>query len=222
MPTINKCVWHTFSPQFVHCMPKWMIVYHSFYCHCRLNFTTMILPVKCLRPFGLCPRILHTHDDVMKWRHFPRYWPFVRGIHRSRWIPRTKGQWRRALMFSLMCVWINDWVNNREAGDLRRHRGHYDVTVMSLFHTRREYNNALKTMSTSWESVWEGTKTLDHNKIHRGRHIIFYLRNVITGVGWKYVIDKIHYFIFPRVGLFEHKAYHQQRRVEIRQRLKTS
>ena len=31
-----------------------------------------------------------THDDVIKWKHFPRYWPFVRGIHRSRWIPRTK------------------------------------------------------------------------------------------------------------------------------------
>ena len=41
-----------------------------------------------------------------------------------------KGQWRAALMFSLICAWINDWVNNREAGDLRRHRGHYDVTVM--------------------------------------------------------------------------------------------
>ena len=41
-----------------------------------------------------------------------------------------KGQWRRALMFSLICARINDWVNNREAGDLRRHRGHYDVNVM--------------------------------------------------------------------------------------------
>ena len=30
------------------------------------------------------------HDDVTKWKHFPRYWPFMRGIHRSRWIPRTK------------------------------------------------------------------------------------------------------------------------------------
>ena len=41
-----------------------------------------------------------------------------------------KGQWRGALMFSLICVWINAWVNNPEAGDLRRHRGHYDVTAM--------------------------------------------------------------------------------------------
>ena len=43
-----------------------------------------------------------------------------------------KGQWRWALMFTLICARINDWVNNREAGDLRRHRGHYDVNVMSL------------------------------------------------------------------------------------------
>ena len=71
-----------------------------------------------------------THDDVIKWKHFLRYWPFVRGIHRPPVNSPHKGQWRRALMFSLICAWINDWVNNREAGDLRRHRAHYDVTVM--------------------------------------------------------------------------------------------
>ena len=43
---------------------------------------------------------------------------------------RHKGQWRGALMFTLICVWINGWVNNREAGDLRRYRAHYDVIVM--------------------------------------------------------------------------------------------
>ena len=42
-----------------------------------------------------------------------------------------KGQWRGALMFSLICARMNDWVNNREAGDLRRYRGHYDVIVMN-------------------------------------------------------------------------------------------
>ena len=41
-----------------------------------------------------------------------------------------KGQWRGALMFSLICAWINGWVNTREADELRRHRAHYDVTVM--------------------------------------------------------------------------------------------
>ena len=30
-----------------------------------------------------------------------------------------------------ICVWINGWVNNGEAGDLRRYRAHYDVTVMN-------------------------------------------------------------------------------------------
>ena len=70
------------------------------------------------------------HDDVIKWKHFPRNWPFVRGNHRSQVNSPRKGQWRGALMFSLICVWINDWVNNREAGDLRRYRAHYDVIVM--------------------------------------------------------------------------------------------
>ena len=41
-----------------------------------------------------------------------------------------KGQWRGALMFSLISVWINGWVNNREAGELRRYHAHYDVIVM--------------------------------------------------------------------------------------------
>ena len=50
------------------------------------------------------------HDDVIKWKHFPRNWPFVRGIHRSPVNSPHKGQWRGALMFSLICVWINDWV----------------------------------------------------------------------------------------------------------------
>ena len=63
---------------------------------------------------------------------FPRYWPFVRGIHRSTVNSPHKGQWRGALMYSLIWVWINGLVNNVEAGVLRRHRVHYDVTVMSL------------------------------------------------------------------------------------------
>ena len=80
-----------------------------------------------------------SHDDVIKWKHFPRYWPFVWGIHRSRWIPHTKASDAELWCFSLLCVWINGWVNSREAGDLRRHRGHYDVIVMILstqYHSR--------------------------------------------------------------------------------------
>ena len=75
-------------------------------------------------------QINYHNDDVIKWKHFPRNWPFVRRIHRSPVNSPHKGQWHGALMFSLNYVWINGWVNNREAGDLRRYRAHYDVTVM--------------------------------------------------------------------------------------------
>ena len=58
-----------------------------------------------------------------------------------RWIPRThKGQWRGALMFSLICAWINRWVNNGEAGDLRRYRAHYDVIVVNCEDPRLLWN----------------------------------------------------------------------------------
>ena len=82
-------------------------------------------------------RIINTgfwivHDDVIKWKHFPCYWHFVKGIHRSPVNSPHKGQWRGVLMFSLICVWINGWVNNRETGDLRCHHAHYDITVMCL------------------------------------------------------------------------------------------
>ena len=49
--------------------------------------------------------------------NFPRYWPFVRGIHRPPVNSPHKGQWRGALMLSLICAWMNGWVNTREAGD---------------------------------------------------------------------------------------------------------
>ena len=73
---------------------------------------------------------IQVHDDVIKWKKFPRYWPFVRGIHRSPVNSPHKGQWRGALMFTLICARINGWVNNGEAGDLKRYRTHNDVIVM--------------------------------------------------------------------------------------------
>ena len=54
------------------------------------------------------------------------------GIHRSQVNSPHKGQWRGALMFSLIWVWKNGWVNNCKAGDLRRHRAYYDVSVMQI------------------------------------------------------------------------------------------
>ena len=70
------------------------------------------------------------HDDVIKWKHFLCNWPFVQGIHQSPVNSPDKGLWHGALMFSLICIWINGRVNNHEAGDLRRYRAHYDVIIM--------------------------------------------------------------------------------------------
>ena len=70
------------------------------------------------------------HDDVIKWKQFSLYWPFLRGIHRSPVNSPQKGQWRGALMFPLISVWTNGWVNSRGVGDLRRHRARYDVSVI--------------------------------------------------------------------------------------------
>ena len=87
------------------------------------------------------------HDDVIKWKHFPRYWPFVREIHRSPVNFPHKGQWRGALMFTLICARMNGWVNNREAGDLRRYLVHYDVIVMQqmFYHDTNSYTGKHKT-----------------------------------------------------------------------------
>ena len=85
--------------------------------------------------------LLHLYFLFSWWRHqmetCSASLAFVRGIHR--WLrgihwsllnsPHTD-QWRGALMFTLICAWTNGWVNNQDAGDLRRHRTHYDVTVM--------------------------------------------------------------------------------------------
>ena len=47
------------------------------------------------------------------------------------WIPLTKANDAELWCFLWSEPWINGWVNNREAGDLRRHRAHYDVIVMN-------------------------------------------------------------------------------------------
>ena len=116
--------------------------------------------------------LYRVHDDVIKWKHFPRNWPFVLGIHRSPVNSPHKGQWRGALMFSLMCFWINDWVNNREAGDLRRHRAHYDVDVMNFGNYTHHSRFVAMYLSSPEEYV---------NKSHEATKIWWYwiLKNVI-------------------------------------------
>ena len=71
------------------------------------------------------------HGNIfIKWKHFPRYWPFVQGPNRPPVNSSHKGQWRGALMFSLICPGASGWVNIRDVGNLRRHCAHYDVIAM--------------------------------------------------------------------------------------------
>ena len=70
------------------------------------------------------------HDDVIKWKHFSRPWPLCREFARHRWIPLTKAMDAELWCFLWSAPWIYRWVNNREAGDLRGHRAHYDIIVM--------------------------------------------------------------------------------------------
>ena len=166
-------------------------------------------------------RMWQWHDDVIKWKQFPRYWPFarwltiiiwqvsyiqyllacqksqrstpynivkmaflesgfsavtilgggwlqspasdgppwfVRGIYRSPVISPHKGQWRGALMFSLIRVWINGCVNNSEVGDLRRHGAHYGVIVMETIRfCQLAFRLLIKTSLIMCH--WKSTKT---------------------------------------------------------------
>ena len=108
--------------------------YHSYY-------GTHVLLKICLNNAGRIDNLLRImrfhysyrtteHNNVIKWKHFPRYWPFVRGIYRSPLDSPHKGQRRGALKYSLIYAWTKGWSNIRDAGDLRPHRAHYDITIM--------------------------------------------------------------------------------------------
>ena len=85
------------------------------------------------------------HGHVIKWPHFLRYWSLVRGNHRLPVNSNTKASDADLWMFSLIWALINGWVNNREAGDLRRHRAHYGVSIMWFICLR--YIGSTKVMS---------------------------------------------------------------------------
>ena len=74
-----------------------MYIYNNIECP-RASLTNMVWDKT-----GACC-VTESHDDVIKWKHFPRYWPFVPGIHRSPVNSPHKGQCRGAVMFSLICA----------------------------------------------------------------------------------------------------------------------
>ena len=141
-------------------------------CHCEM----MNPPIKRNKwvswPLKKC---VH-HDDVIKWKHFLRYWAFVRGIHWSPVNSPHKGQWRGALVLYLICAWTNGWANHRDAGDLRRHRVHYDVTAM-WFSRHMCQRNIVVTFVSVWSpnrwqaNIWTNVgKDLRHHMASQGHN----------------------------------------------------
>ena len=92
--------------------------------------------IKKMRLF-ICSRTKHDYNfcclyQIAPWWRHLRHWSFVRGFHRSPVNSTNKGQWCGSVIFSLICASTNGGANHRDAGDLRRHGAHYDVTVMTL------------------------------------------------------------------------------------------
>ena len=121
-----------------------------------------------------------SHDDIIKWKHIPRYWPFMRGIHRSPVNSPHKGQWRRALMFSLICAWTNGWPNNRDAGDLRRRW--FELPSCSLwYHCNGDIMSITESTGTGEAHLFKDGFKAETQSVHKRR--LKYIQ--IQSWGWK-------------------------------------
>ena len=131
----QKCVhFYTFLFWMVHC---------GIWDRCTVGFVRLVYSTASMALSLLDKRILVFHKEGFRlflsfwgpwWRHQMEIFSALLAICAGNSpVPVNsphKSHWRGALMFSLICAWINGWVNNREAGNLRRYRAHYDVTVM--------------------------------------------------------------------------------------------
>ena len=107
------CTWHNSTSFAVPCICHWNLI--------AMNFRTNT--VCTVSNFS-------NHDDIIKWKHFPCYSPFVRAIYLSPVNSLHKGQWRGALVYSLICTWINGWVNNHEALKSQCHKNSGDCDLI--------------------------------------------------------------------------------------------
>ena len=89
-----------------------------------------------------------------------------------------KGQWRGALMFSLICAWTHDCVNNRDAGDLIRHRTHYDVTVMHPFNRPNCLWLVLYIFANIYNLIWK-RRNLQRQYLNNLYQVVQYIWRII-------------------------------------------
>ena len=109
----------------------WLELLQHIMCYAHLNMLRCRVLYSDLRLKS--DLTLSSHDDVIKWKHFPRYWSFVR---ESIGDPSVTGRFpsqrpvTRSIDVSFDLRLKISWANNRDAGDLRRQCPHYDVAVM--------------------------------------------------------------------------------------------
>ena len=121
-PLINARVIYTYTYEYF--MESMLL--STGYCYAVLSFLTEY--------FVRQPQQPSVNPWTTWWHHqmdtFSALLAFVQEIHRSPVKSPHKGQWRGALVLSLICARINVWANKGDAGDLRLHLAHYDVIVM--------------------------------------------------------------------------------------------
>ena len=130
------------------------------------------------------------------------------GIHRIPVNSPHKGQWHGALMFSLICVWINASVNNQDTGDLRCHCAHYDVIVMDWWIQLTKKTPSLTLMGDLWCVLHEFDKSdpnfsilnlnLNSSCISYINVLLCYLGCLITGPYCIILVVKSHKCIESR------------------------
>ena len=121
--------WNTFLKQIQRWFPFILLF------HCTENVDNEIFPRSLSCDIERRCRPKQLTENSTWWRHemeaFPALLALCVGYSPVTGEFPAKGQWSGALMFSLIPIWINGCVNNHDTGDLRRHRAHYDVTVIS-------------------------------------------------------------------------------------------
>ena len=111
------------------------------------------------------PGLISRQLSQVRWVSCQLMWEYITYITPSlivwdRSHTTHKGQWHGTLMLSLICAWINGWVNNRKAGDLRRNRIHYDAIVMNnviyihqKYHLPKQVPQSWNPTIVSWTDV---------------------------------------------------------------------
>ena len=127
------------------------------------------------------------HDDVIKWKHFPRHWSFTRGIHLSLVYSPHKGQWRGALMFSLICAWTNGWAVHSNYCSLRIPQKLYFVSYTPKWCLHEQpLSNIFQAFNAFIQSIYKDSRIQGFYwpLIGHRRTSVFHIYDTISPTWW--------------------------------------